>query len=302
MAYLVTTYEVSQRRACEVVRAPRSMVRYRHRRPDDAALRTRLKDLASERRRFGYRRLNQMLKREGTVVNLKKVRRLYAEERLQVKRRKGRKKASGTRAPLVIPQASNQRWSLDFVSDVFAFGRRFRVLAVIDDFSAECLCLVADTSISGLRVGRELDRIIAVRKRPAMIVSDNGAEFTSMAILRWSREHQIEWHYIAPGKPQQNAFIESFNARLRDELLNETVFSSLNEARILLEQWRRDYNTRRPHSRLGWLTPSEFADRSRLSKQWPSGAAQPEGSAPMAIASTAQQGNHAAETLPTTGS
>ena len=302
MAYLVTTYEVSQRRACEVVRAPRSMVRYRHRRPDDAALRARLKDLASERRRFGYRRLNQMLKREGTVVNLKKVRRLYAEARLQVRRRKGRKKASGTRAPLVIPQAPNQRWSLDFVSDVFAFGRRFRVLAVIDDFSAECLCLVADTSISGLRVGRELDRIIAARKRPAMIVSDNGTEFTSMAILRWSQEQQVDWHYIAPGKPQQNAFIESFNARLRDELLNETVFSSLNEARILLEQWRRDYNTHRPHSRLGWLTPSEFAERSRLSKQWPSGAAQPEGSAPMAIASAARQGNHAAETLPTDGS
>ena len=302
MAYLVTTYEVSQRRACEVVRAPRSMVRYRHRRPDDAALRARLKDLASERRRFGYRRLNQMLKREGTVVNLKKVRRLYAEARLQVRRRKGRKKASGTRAPLVIPQAPNQRWSLDFVSDVFAFGRRFRVLAVIDDFSAECLCLVADTSISGLRVGRELDRIIAARKRPAMIVSDNGTEFTSMAILRWSQEQQVDWHYIAPGKPQQNAFIESFDARLRDELLNEAVFSSLNEARILLEQWRRDYNTHRPHSRLGWLTPSEFADRSRLSKQWPSGAAQPEGSAPMAIASAARQGNHAAETLPTDGS
>jgi putative transposase len=186
------------------------MVRYRHRRPADAALRNRLKDLASERRRFGYRRLNQMLKREGTVVNLKKVRRLYAEERLQVRRRKGRKKASGTRAPLVIPQAPDQRWSLDFVSDVFAFGRRFRVLAVIDDFSAECLCLVADTSISGFRVGRELDRVIATRKRPAMIVSDNGAELTSMAILRWSQEQQIEWHYIAPGKPQQNAFIESF--------------------------------------------------------------------------------------------
>lgn len=302
MAYLITTYEVSQRRACEVVRARRSMVRYRHRRPDDTALRARLKDLASERRRFGYRRLNQMLKREGTVVNLKKVRRLYAEERLQVKRRKGRKKASGTRAPLLIPRAPNQRWSLDFVSDVFAFGRRFRVLAVIDDFSAECLCLVADTSISGLRVGRELDRVIAARKRPAMIVSDNGTEFTSMAILRWSQEQQIDWHYIAPGKPQQNAFIESFNARLRDELLNETVFSSLNEARILLEQWQRDYNTHRPHSRLGWLTPSEFAERSRPGKQWPSGAAQPEGSAPMAIASTAQQGNHAAKTLPTDGS
>lgn len=123
-----------------------------------------------------------------------------------------------------------------------------------------------------------------------------------MAILRWSQEHQIDWHYIAPGKPQQNAFIESFNARLRDELLNETVFSSLAEARILLEQWRRDYNHQRPHSRLGWLTPSEFADRSGLGKQWPSGAAQPQGSAPMAIASTAHQGNHADETLPMTGS
>ncbi len=171
MAYLITTYEVSQRR-----RVKSSEPQKRDPLPAPAAGRCRLarplKDLASERRRFGYRRLNQMLKREGTVVNLKKVRRLYAEERLQVKRRKGRKKASGTRAPLVIPQAPNQRWSLDFVSDVFAFGRRFRVLAVIDDFSAECLCLVADTSISGLRVGRELDRVIAARKRPAMIVSE----------------------------------------------------------------------------------------------------------------------------------
>lgn len=302
VAHLVGTYEVSQRRACEVIGTARSVIRYRHRRPDDAALRARLRELAGERRRFGYRRLNQMLKREGTVMNIKKTRRLYAEERLQVRLRKARKKATGTRAPIAIPQAPDQRWSLDFVSDVFAFGRRFRVLAVVDDFTAECLCLVADTSLSGLRVARELDTVIAARKRPAMIVSDNGTELTSMAILRWSQEHQIDWHYIAPGKPQQNAFIESFNARLRDELLNETVFSSLAETRILLEQWRRDYNTQRPHSRLGWLTPSEFADRSRLSKQWPSGAAQPEGSAPMAIASTAHQGNHAAETLPTTGS
>jgi putative transposase len=271
------------------------MVRYRHRRPDDAALRARPKDLARERR------LNQMLKREGTMVKLKKVRHLYSEEWLQVKRRKGRKKASGTRAPLVIPQAPNQHWSLDFVSDVFAFGRCFRVLAVIDDFSAECLCLVANTSLSGLRVGRELDRIIAARRRPAMIVSDNGTDFTSMAILRWSQE-KIGWDYIAPVKPQQNSFIESFNARLRDELLNEKVFSSLNEARILLEQWRHDYNTQRPHSRLGWLTPSEFTDRSRLSKQWPSGAALPEGSAPIDITSIAKQGNHAVETLPKDGS
>jgi len=302
VAHLTQVYEVSQRRACDALRVARSVVRYRHRRPEDAALRTRLRELASERRRFGYRRLNQMLKREGTVVNLKKLRRLYAQERLQVRLRKGRKRATGTRAPMAVPQGPNQRWSLDFVSDVFAHGRRFRVLAVVDDFTAECLCLVADTSLSGLRVARELDAVIATRQRPAKIVSDNGTELTSMAILRWSQDCRIDWHYIAPGKPQQNAFIESFNARLRDELLNETVFSSLAEARQLLEAWRRDYNTRRPHSRLGWLTPSEFADRNRLSKQWPSGAAQFEGSAPMAIASTAHQGKHAAETLLKTGS
>ena len=301
VAHLVEHHEVSQRRACKVVAAARSVVRYRHRRPDDAALRSRLRELASERRRFGYRRLNQMLKREGTTVNLKKIRRLYAEERLQVKVRRGRKKATGTRAPMAIPQEPNQRWSLDFVSDVFAHGRRFRVLAVVDDFTAECLCLVADTSLSGLRVARELDTVIATRKAPLMIVSDNGAELTSMAILRWSQERQIEWHYIAPGKPQQNAFIESFNARLRDEMLNETAFSSLAEARILLAQWRRDYNANRPHSRLGWLTPSEFADRFVQDKQRLLGAAS-KGSAPIAVASTAQTGNHEAETLQNAGS
>ncbi len=265
MAYLVTTYEVSQRRACEVERASRSMVRYRHRRPDDAALRARLKDLANERRRFGYRRLNQMLKREGTMVNLKKVRRLYSKERLQVKRRKGRKKASGTRAPLVIPQAPNQRWSLDFVFDVFAFGRRFRVLAVIDDFSAECLCLVADTSLSGLRVGRELDRIIADRKRPAMIVSDNSTEFTSMAILRWAQEQQIEWLYIAPGKPTDNAFIEAFNSKFRSECLNAHWFKSLDDARSKMEDWRRYYNEERPHRGIGQNVPIQLYNSGGVS-------------------------------------
>jgi len=301
VAHLMSQHEVSQRRACKVVQAARSVVRYRHRRPDDVALRERLRELASERRRFGYRRLNEMLKREGTRVNLKKVRRLYAEERLQVKVRRGRKKATGTRTPMVIPQGPNQRWSLDFVSDVFALGRRFRVLAVIDDFSAECLCLAADTSLSGLRVARELDAIITARKAPAMIVSDNGTELTSLAILRWSQERRIDWHYIAPGKPQQNAFIESFNARLRDELLNEMAFSSLTEARTLLAQWRRDYNANRPHSRLGWLTPSEFAERFVQDKQRLLGAAS-QGSAPIAVASTAQTGNHEVAALQNIGS
>jgi putative transposase len=301
VAHLVTEHEVSQRRACEVTGSSRSVVRYCATRPDDAALRARLRELAAERRRFGYRRLRQMLKREGTVANLKKVRRLYAEERLQVRQRKGRKRATGTRAPMAIPKGPNQRWSLDFVSDVFAGSRRFRVLAVVDDFTAECLCLIADTSLSGLRVARELDAVIATRMRPAMIVSDNGTEFTSMAILRWSQEQRVEWHYIAPGKPQQNAFIESFNGKLRDELLNETVFSSLAEARIMLAAWRHDYNHHRPHSRLGWLTPSEFARTATPVQAMAIGAAYSEGSAPMAIASHAQTGNHEAKTLLKTG-
>ena len=302
VAHLTQTYEVSQRRACDVIEGARSVVRYRHRRPDDAPLRLRLKELAGERRRFGYRRLHQMLKREGTIVNLKKVRRLYAEERLQVRKRGGRKRALGSRSPMTIPQEANQRWSLDFLSDAFTSSRRFRVLAVIDDFTAECLCLVADTSLSGLRVARELDAAIANRKRPVMIVSDNGTEFTSMAILKWSQASLVDWHYIAPGKPQQNAFIESFNGKLRDELLNEMAFTSLGEVRAMLAGWRHDYNNNRPHSRLGWLTPSEFANHNAPSKQWPSGAAYTEGSAPMAIAPPAQTGNYEEKTLPITGS
>ena len=301
VTHLVQEHEVSQRRACRVIAGARSSVRYRHLRADDAALRARLRELAAERRRFGYRRLHQMLKREGTVMNLKKIRRLYSEERLQVRQRKGRKRATGTRAPMTIPQGPNQRWSLDFVSDVLAGSRRFRVLAVVDDYTAECLCLVADTSLSGLRVARELDTVIANRKSPAMIVSDNGTEFTSMAILLWSQERLVEWHYIAPGKPQQNAFIESFNGKLRDEFLNETVFSSLAEARLMLAAWKHDYNSNRPHSRLGWLTPSEFANRNVQDKQRLLGAAS-QGSAPIAVASTAQKGNHEAETLQITGS
>lgn len=290
VAHLTQTFEVSQRRACRTIATARSSTRYRSRRPEDAGLRQRLKALANERRRFGYRRLHQMLKRDGWNVGLKKVRRLYAGEGLQVRRRKGRKKAQGVRVPAPIPQGPNQRWSLDFVSDVFAHGRRLRVLGVIDDFTAECLALVADTSLSGVRVARELDAVIASRKRPAMIVSDNGPELTSLAILKWQQARQVNWHYIDPGKPQQNPFAESFNGKLRDEFLNETVFSSLAEARVLLAEWRRDYNHQRPHSRLGWLTPSEFANLHTSEQAMATGAVQLEGSAPMAIAQPALQG------------
>jgi putative transposase len=258
-AHLSLGYEVSQRRACQVIGADRSTVRYRSRRPDDAPIRARLRELAAIRRRFGYRRLQILLRREGMHINHKKLRRLYGEDRLQVRRSSGRKRALGTRAPMTLPQASNQRWSLDFLSDAMTDGRRFRILAVVDDFTRECLCLVADTSLSGTRVARELDTIIAMRGRPLLCVSDNGTELTSMAILRWCQETRVEWHYIAPGKPTQNAFIESFNGRLRDELLNETLFVSLAHARTILMAWMIDYNTVRPHSAIGNVPPADFA-------------------------------------------
>jgi putative transposase len=252
-------HKISERRACAIIGADRSAMRYRHGRMDHAAIRARLKELAAERRRFGWRRLKLLLEREGIRMNHKKLRRLYAEERLQVRRRGGRKRAIGTRAPMTLPQGANQRWSLDFASDTLTDGRRFRILVVIDDFTRECLCLIPDTSLSGKRVARELDAIIARRAaQPLLCVSDNGTELTSAAILTWCQDRKVGWHYIAPGKPQQNAFAESFIGRLRDECLNETLFTSLRQARAVLAAWQRDYNEVRPHSALRGLAPASI--------------------------------------------
>ena len=289
---------MSERRACRVAGADRSSVRYSRRRPDDRELRERLKELAAQRRRFGYRRLWVLLRREGYAVNKKRVYRLYRQERLMVRRRGGRKRAVGTRSPMPVPSGPNQRWSLDFVHDQMTDGRRFRILAVVDDATRECLALVADTSISGIRVARELDRIVARRGRPGAIVSDNGTELTSNAILAWSDRHKVAWHYIAPGKPVQNAFIESFNGRLRDELLNETLFRSLPQARVVLASWRRDYNAERPHSSLGWLTPLAFAAHWQApSAQRTRALSQSEGFAPWPVASGAKTTFNQQQTL-----
>jgi putative transposase len=301
VVHLRVAYAVSERRACSALGIDRTSVRYRSCRPDDAAARARLRELASIRRRFGYRRLHILLRREGIVMNHKKLRRLYREERLQVRRRSGRKRAVGARAPIALPQGPNQRWSVDFLSDALADGRRFRILAIVDDFTRECLLLVADTSLPGLRVVRELDTLIATRGRPTMIVSDNGTEFTSMAMLRWSQQHQVEWHYIAPGKPTQNAFIESFNGRLRDELLNETLFTSLGHARAVLSTWKDDYNTVRPHSGLGNLAPSIYAELSAPGMQRDGALRCIGGSAPRPVASPSQQGSNQPGTLPIAG-
>ncbi|MCA1538096.1 IS3 family transposase, partial [Bradyrhizobium sp. NBAIM03] len=259
VAHLMEAHEMSERRACKAIGCCRMTIRYRTTRADDAALRQRMRAIAEVRRRFGYRRLHVLLRREGYLVNHKKLFRLYREERLAVRRRGGRKRALGTRAPMVVPIAPNDRWSLDFVSDQLTDGRRFRILTVVDECTRECLALVADTSLSGSRVARELDRLIIERGKPKMVVSDNGTELTSNAILTWADQSRVAWHYIAPGKPTQNAFIESFNGRLRDELLNETLFTSLAQARVELGHCRADYNDTRPHSQLGWKTPSEFA-------------------------------------------
>lgn len=261
MDWAISEKGYSQRRACALVGMDRKSYRYRSSRPDDDAIRQRLRELASERRRFGYRRLGLLLAREGIEINHKKLYRLYREERLTVRKRGGRKRALGTRRPMTLPQGRNQCWSLDFVSDALMDGRRFRILAVVDDFTRECLTLVVNNSLSGSRVARELDRIAGLRGYPLMVVSDNGTELTSNAILAWQQDRGVEWHYIAPGKPMQNGFVESFNGRLRDECLNEHLFASLVYARQIIEDWRIDYNTERPHTSLGGLTPVEYADQ-----------------------------------------
>ncbi len=301
VAHLVASHEMSERRACRVIGCCRMTMRYEAIRQDDPVLRERLKDLAKVRRRFGYRRLHVFLRREGHAVNHKRLFRIYREEQLHVRRRGGRKRAMGTRAPMVLPLMPNQRWSLDFVSDQLTDGRRFRIMTVVDDCTRECLALIADTSLSAARVARELATLFDARGKPQTVVSDNGTEFTSNAILKFVDDRKFDWHYIAPrcpaavclqtargGKPTQNAFIENFNGRLRDELLNETLFPSLHHARATLAAWRTDYNTERPHSRLGWQTPAEFA--RTFAPQRGLTLRNPQSSAPAPVAQPAQMG------------
>ncbi len=257
MIKLQKLFDVSARRAQRVVGLSRSTAHYKSKRDDDA-LREAMRRIAAERRRFGYKRLAVMLRREGHTHNLKKIYRIYKEEGLTVRRRKGRKRALGTRLPLPKPDSLNQVWSLDFLSDALSDGRRFRILGIMDQCSRECLTLAADTSIGGVRVARELDILVDRYGKPHCIVSDNGTELTSRAVLMWAQQNGVEWHYITPGKPRENGFTESLNGRIRDECLNEHVFGSLAHARHLIEAWRQDYNTIRPHGSLGHQTPAGY--------------------------------------------
>lgn len=261
VAHLKALMGLSERRACQIISADRTMIRYRSCRPPEVELRMKLRELANQRRRLGYRRRFIVLRREGERSGVNRIYRLYREEGLSVRKRKARRRAVGTRAPILVEAKANAnaRWSLDFVHDQFACGRRFRVLNVVDDVTRECLAAIPDTSISGRRVARELTTLVERRGKPSLIVSDDGTEFMSNAILAWSKDHQVEWHYIAPGKPMQNGYVESFNGRMRDELLNESLFFGLDHARSTIAEWAEDHNTFRPHSSLGYQTPAAYA-------------------------------------------
>jgi putative transposase len=251
---------MSQRKSCVIARCNRKTYRHTPKDRDDARLRNRLVELAQERRRFGYRRLQILLRREGLHVNHKRLYRVYAEARLQVRKRVKRRVSLGRGNVAPAVTAVNERWSLDFVHDTLQNNRRIRTLNVVDDFTREALVIEVDTSINGERVARVLDRIADERGGyPKTIVLDNGTELTSLAMLAWSARTRVQLHYIAPGKPTQNAFIESFNGKFRDECLNDNVFTSLEEARTIIEEWRNDYNQSRPHRSLGHLTPAAFA-------------------------------------------
>lgn len=252
-------FDVSERRVCRALGFSRSVARYRPRRRDDSALRARLRELAAERPRFGYRRLHALLRRGGEVVNHKRVQRLYRAEGLVVQRRV-RKRVARARSERPGPATRpNERWALDFVSDALASGRKFRVLSIEDTLTREALACEVDTSLPATRVVRTLEAVAAERQAyPEEVRIDNGPELTSKALDQWAYQHGVHLHFIDPGKPVQNAFIESFNGRLRDECLNQHWFLSLADAQAIIAAWREDYNHERPHSSLGYRTPLEF--------------------------------------------
>lgn len=256
-------HHLSERRACKIVGLCRSSCRYQAKPTDDIEIRSRLRELAEQRRKFGAPRLHTLLRREGYLINHKRTERLYREEGLSLRRKKRRKRSSHLRVVLAGPERVNQHWSMDFVADSLYNGRRLRVLTVVDDFSKECPVLEVDHSLTGKRVTRVLERVALTRGLPDVITVDNGPEFISKAVDAWAYANGVKLNFIQPGKPTQNCYIESFNGKFRDECLNEHVFVSLHDAREKIENWRLDYNANRPHRSLKQLTPEEFAARFR---------------------------------------
>ena len=252
------SFSWSERRACRALGFSRSSHRYAARREEPRVLLDQLRAHAAARPRFGYRRLHLLLRREGVVVNHKRIYRLYRLEGLSVRTKRRKRMVAAPRTVLPAPMRPNERWSMDFVSDVTESGRKFRVFAVVDDFSRRCVALVADTSFSGARISRILDEVASVHPLPEMVVTDNGPEFTSKALDQWAYQRKVKLHFIRPGKPVENAYVESFNGKFRDECLNSNWFASLLHAQALIEIWRADYNEVRPHSSLDGQSPQEY--------------------------------------------
>lgn len=260
MEYLEQSFAVSERRACEAVCLWRSTHRYQSMTDGQAVLRMRIKEIAGVRVRYGYKRIHVLLQREGWQINHKRVYRLYREEGLNLRANKSKKRARAVKWRCRREaQALNDNWSMDFMSDALYNGRRFRALTIVDNVSRECLGIRADQSIKGEHVADMLDEIVEYRGVPKSIRLDNGPEFVSKALDKWAYENRVELEFSRPGKPIDNAFIESFNGSFRDECLNTNWFLSLDDAQDKIEAWRQDYNNFRPHSSLGNLTPMEYA-------------------------------------------
>jgi putative transposase len=251
---------LSLRKACLLVNLSTFVYRYQPKPDNDDVLRHRLRELAEQRKRFGSPRLHILLKREGLVVNHKRTERLYREEGLALRKKKRRKGAAGSRVILPSPQRTNERWSMDFVTDSIVTGRRFRALTIVDDYTRECPAIEVDTSLGGRRVVAVLERLAETRGLPEVITIDNGPEFAGRALDEWAYRKGVKLNFIRPGKPIENAIAESFNGRFRDECLNTNWFIDLRHARSVIEEWRRDYNEVRPHSSLKGATPKEYAE------------------------------------------
>lgn len=267
--HLRERHQLSERRACRLVGLPRSVSQYRSRRAEPEGLRERMVELSHERPRFGCPRIHVMLKREGLAFNYKRVHRMYVEEKLQIRGRRRRRKraAAMPREAIPMPSRPHKRWSMDFTHDSLASGRSFRTLNVVDDYSRKCVAIEVDQSLPGERVARVLDRAAAATGWPSVIVVDNGPEFTGKALDQWAWERGVKLHFIDPGKPVQNAFVESFNGKFRDECLSRNWFQSLEHARQVIATWRADYNDVRPHKSLGWQTPTEYEQRASCSPE-----------------------------------
>lgn len=258
------TRGLSERKALRIVRMSASALRYRPRPDRNLELRRRIIALAQRHRRYGAGMIYLKLRQAGEIVNHKRVERLYAAEKLQIKRRRRKKVPFTDRQPLERPAAPDEVWSMDFVFDRIASGRRLKILGIVDDGTTECVAAYPEHAMGGDHLVRVLDRICQARGYPKIIRTDNAKEFTGRAMLTWAHRHGVKLRLIEPGKPNQNAYIESFNSRFRDECLNEHWFFNLRHARIVIEKWRREYNEERPKKGLGGLTPSQYAKQLEM--------------------------------------